>query len=228
MTHHLRKWTLLFPCSTVNPKGVKARNAGLPETSWDAQTAAVSHTAGSYFLKQHRLPVFAAGGWQICFSWHIKSSPHTQWKNKTKSLHQNAHWLSWVAELRAAHLARVRVDAVCLQHLSLLEEIELRRFRSLTSVKKEQSWSSFFPSQQQNHQNGSNGVTATCWLGGTNDERLTLDSLWRQETRIGRGHFSSVLCGSGTASFFNTGPNSSFFAVTWYWCCAKFLSVWEF
>lgn len=100
---------------------------------------------GRIFLKQHRLPIFAARGWQINFPWHNKSSPHTQWKNKTKSLHQNAHWLSWVYELRAAHLARVRVDAIRLQHLSLLEEIELRCFRSLTSVKKEQSWSSFFP-----------------------------------------------------------------------------------
>lgn len=33
-THQVSKWTLLFPCSTVKPKGVKARKAGFPETSW--------------------------------------------------------------------------------------------------------------------------------------------------------------------------------------------------
>lgn len=43
--------------------------------------------------------------------------------------------------LRVAHLAGVRVDAVRLQHLSLLKEIELRRFWSLTSEKEKQSWS---------------------------------------------------------------------------------------
>lgn len=32
-THHLMKWTLLFPCRTTNPKGVKARNAAFPDTS---------------------------------------------------------------------------------------------------------------------------------------------------------------------------------------------------
>lgn len=31
--HHLMKCTLLFPCRTTNPKGVKARNAALPDTS---------------------------------------------------------------------------------------------------------------------------------------------------------------------------------------------------
>lgn len=81
-SHHLRKWTLLFPCSTVNPKGVKARNAGLPETSWKAQTATLSHTTGSYLLKWHRLPIFAAMGWQTHFSSYIKLTPHEMAKQK--------------------------------------------------------------------------------------------------------------------------------------------------
>lgn len=33
-SHHLRKWTLLFPWSTTKPNGVKARKAGFPDTSW--------------------------------------------------------------------------------------------------------------------------------------------------------------------------------------------------
>lgn len=34
LTHHFRKWTLLFPWRTMKPNGVKARNAGFPDTSW--------------------------------------------------------------------------------------------------------------------------------------------------------------------------------------------------
>lgn len=61
----------------------------------------------------------------------FSGSPNTQRQNGSNLFHQN------VRESRAAHLARVRVDAVRLQHLSLLEEVELRRFWSLTSEKEE-------------------------------------------------------------------------------------------
>lgn len=40
-THHLMKCTLLFPCRTTKPKGVKAKNAAFPDTSW--KTTPISH-----------------------------------------------------------------------------------------------------------------------------------------------------------------------------------------
>lgn len=57
-THHFRKWILLFPCNTANPKGVKARKAGFPDTSW--KTKEERHK-NLYFLPQHfcRFPMVA-------------------------------------------------------------------------------------------------------------------------------------------------------------------------
>ena len=44
ITHHLRKWTLLFPCRTVKPNGVKARKAGFPDTSWHRHNTSIEYT----------------------------------------------------------------------------------------------------------------------------------------------------------------------------------------
>lgn len=78
---------------------------------------------------------------------------HTFWQKEKVFLHQNAHWLSEVDVRSVAHLAGVRVNAVCLQHLSLLEEIELRRFWSLTSEKEKAKLDVIlFSFQNQTHQ----------------------------------------------------------------------------
>lgn len=106
--------------------------------------------------------------------------------------------------LLVAHLAGVRVDAVRLQHLSLLEEIELRRFWSLTSEKEKQSWSWFFsPFKTQIITTGSSEILTIHWPCGENAERLTLNPHWRQEIRFRWVQFllDLVMCDSGEASF---------------------------
>lgn len=54
--HHLMKCTRLFPCSTTNPKGVKAKNAAFPDTSWKATAAPQQSAAKPATFTSHRPP----------------------------------------------------------------------------------------------------------------------------------------------------------------------------
>lgn len=63
-------------------------------------------------------------------------------------------------------------------------------------------------------------------------ERMTSDWLWThsEDRKPGSGgDISYRSCVEVVQPHFSTlVPIPAFFAVTWHWCCAKFLSVWEF
>lgn len=59
--HHLMKCTRLFPCSTTNPKGVKAKNAAFPDTSWKATAAPQQSAATPAAVTRHRPPPAVSG-----------------------------------------------------------------------------------------------------------------------------------------------------------------------
>lgn len=130
--HHFRKWTLLFPCSTLNPKGVKARNAGLPDTSWQEHKR-MSFLKNYYFTIQisNDSVTLTSRKWYnkfivgLTYFFHIYSKKQNEW-----NFHICTHSKHWLCK---EHLAWVRIHSVRLQHLSPLEEIQLWSFRTLTS-----------------------------------------------------------------------------------------------